>query len=99
MEKYHVVCTKIIEENGAVTESVEMDETYTGFAMLGKCEDDGKLNEVVMHESIAHLAAMIASSEHMKFAAKLACLLMESEQSKAHTVESLLIDAMMRGAK
>lgn len=96
MEKYRVVCTKIVEENGVTTESIELDETYSGFTLLGTCLDDGRLNEVVMHDSLAKLAAKMASADHCKIAAKLACLMMEIEGGKASKLEDILVDAMMR---
>lgn len=92
MEKYRVVCTKIDEDGN---EENVFDELYDGFTLLGTCMDDGRMNEVVMHDNIANIAAKMASGEHTSIAARLACLMMDMDKKKASGLEDLLIDAMM----
>ena len=102
MEKFKMVLTKVVtddETKAVVSEEVVAEEEYKGVAVLGECFDDGRMNEVVMHLSLADIASMIASGEHTSVACRLANIMMEIGKDKAAAKENLLAALLMHGAK
>ena len=102
MEKFKMVLTKVVTDDSTgavVSEEVVSDEVYKGVAVLGECADDGRMNEVVMHLSLADIASMIASGTHTSVACKLANIMMDMTTDKAAAKENLLAALLMHKAE
>lgn len=84
MEKnYRVVITDIDAEK------VVLDEQFASVAMVAGCvENPEQLAEVILNDSIAHIATKIASSEKMSRAARFAVDMMNA---RASGLEELLM--------
>lgn len=102
MEKFKMVLTKVVmddETKAVVSEEVVSEEEYKGVAVLGECFDDERMNEVVLHLSLADIASMLASGTHTSVACKLASIMMDMTTDKAAAKESLLAALMMHKAE
>ena len=67
---YRVVITEV--DNG--TEKVMHDEKHGGLYALMDSVDGKSFKELVLNDSLGHMATKIADSKHMKQAAKLATM-------------------------
>lgn len=102
MEKFKMVLTKVVtddETKAVVSEEVVSEEEYKGVAVLGKCADDERMNEVVMHLSISDIASMIASGTHTSVACRLANLMMDMQKDMQGKKEDLLAALLMHKAE
>lgn len=96
MEKiFHVVVTSI--DVDTKEEKVELDEKYTGFTLVADCAwREGAMAEVVMHDTIADMAAKLAAGEKTRIAVKLAATaLIVKEKLGADDAKSALLKAIM----
>ena len=89
---YHVLITEIDEETKV--ETVNVDETFTGLTLLADYEADS-MAEIVLHDSIANIAAKIAAGRKTSKAMRLASLMMEMAKDKAESAETALLRAIM----
>lgn len=78
MAKLYRVLVEEIDPQKGGDPVVQLDETYTGFSLLGDCIEDEngnvRLNEVIMHDNIMNIAHKIAASKKFSMAAKMATI-------------------------
>lgn len=88
---YRVVITAI---DGA-TETVEVDEKFTGLTLLGDCPEDGKMSEIILHDNIANMAAKLAAGSKTSKAVKLAGCMIDCAKEDADKAEKAILRPIM----
>ena len=88
---YRVVITAIDGE----TETVEVDEKYTGLTLVADCVEEGKMSEIVLHDNLANMAAKLAAGSKTSKAVKLATLMDDFNKRDAVNAEKALLRAIM----
>ena len=89
---YRVQVTEI--DTDTKEENTTLDDCYTGFLLCAECED-GRMHEVVCHDTIYDMANRLAQGNHTSKAVRLANLMMEMKADKAKQVEEALLRAIM----
>jgi len=75
-------------------EEVVLEDTYTGFTLSAKCDDD-RMAEVVMHDNIMDMATRLAQGKHTRAAVRLANVFMAMKRDDAENAENDLLRAIM----
>ena len=91
-KKYRVLITAIDPETNE--ETVELDELYTGLTMVADCEE-GKMAEIVLHDTIANMAAKLSAGNKTAKAVRFANFVMEMRKEEAGNAETNLLRAIM----
>ena len=91
---YRVVITAIDSETN--TETVEVDDKYTGLTLVADCVgDEGRMAEIVLHDTLANMAAKLAAGSKTANAVRLAGLVMDMRKSKLENIENELMNMIM----
>lgn len=89
---YRVQIVKIDPETNE--EEQVLDDTYTGLLLCGNC-GDGKMAEVILHDTILDIATRLAQGSKTKIAVRLANVMMAMKQDLAESAEAKLLRAIM----
>lgn len=75
-------------------EEVVLDDTYAGFTLCANC-GDGRMAEVVMHDTVFDMATRLAQGKHTRAAVRLANVFMAMKRDDAEDAENELLRAIM----
>ena len=93
-KNYRVVITAIDAETKE--ETVELNDVYTGLTLLADC-GEGKMAEVVLHDTLANMAAKLAAGSKTRTAVKLAAIMAGEVERKNGDIETALMRAIVGG--
>ncbi len=89
---YRVNITEVDPETG--TETEVLNDNYAGLTLSADC-GDGRMAEVIMHDTIYDLSVRLAQGEKTSKAVRLANALMAIKQDKTNNFETTLMRAIM----
>ena len=73
-----------------------LEDSYAGFLLLADC-GDGRMAEVIVHDTILGIANKLAQGKKTRDAVRLARTLMEMGQDATECAENTLMRAIMGG--
>jgi hypothetical protein len=86
--------TVVAVDQATNEEEVVLEDTYTGFTLCAKCDDD-RMAEVVMHDTIVDMAARFVKGKHTRQAVRLANAFMAMQRDDAESAEDAMLRAIM----
>lgn len=93
MEKlYKMTVVEVDKETNE--EKVVLEDTYKGFLLSAKCDDD-RAAEVVMHDTVMGMATRLAQGKYTRNAVRLANVFMAMKRDDAENAEADLLRAIM----
>ena len=89
---YRVQVTAINTESGE--EEQVLDDKYAGFLLCADC-GDGRMAEVIVHDTLFEMATRLAQGEKTKQAVRLANAMIGMKDDKIESAEARLLRAIM----
>ena len=89
---YHVVITEVDAKTNALIET-HLDTNYKSVALVADSEDDGRMAELILNDSLIGIATKLLSSKTMKEAVLLSSVMLKALRGK--TAEEKLFNSFM----